>query len=180
MNCWKTIKLRKEIGLNRIILTSFFLSILTFIIFYVPFSIYHGPNRSHEAGFIPFVISLCFLPTIHSFIHILPLIMMKKRVKINYKLKMKYVPIFTYYTKSHMNKNILIIVLLSPTVFITMPGMITTYLYAEYYLYSLLFTCIHVGVSYIDFWYLVQIKRAPKKAFIQNANDGLDILLKAN
>ncbi|RKQ31274.1 DUF3267 domain-containing protein [Oceanobacillus halophilus] len=180
MNCWKSIKLKKEFGHNRTLLISTLLGLLIFIVLYVPFSIYHGTNRSHDSGMIVFIIAMSFLPTLHSFVHILPLIMMKKRVKIAYKLKMKIFPIFTYYTKTHVTKKVSLIVLIAPTVMITLPGIISTYLFGEWYLYLLLFTCTHIGVTFIDFWYMSQIIKAPKKAFIQNDNDGYDILVKAH
>ncbi|PZD91793.1 hypothetical protein DEJ66_05090 [Bacilli bacterium] len=93
---------------------------------------------------------------------------------------MKIFPIFTYYTKSHITKKVSLIVLISPTILITFTGIILTYLFAKYYLYILLFTCIHVGVSFLDFWYMNQIIRAPKEAYVQSENDGFDILLKAH
>ncbi len=167
-------------GQSRTLLISLLIGVLSFIILYVPFSIYHGTNRSHEAGIIPFIIAICFMPTIHSFMHILPLLIMRKRAKIVYKLKIKFIPVFTYYTKTHITKKVSLIVLLSPTILVSLTGIFATYLFVDYYLYILLFTCMHIGISFIDFWCINQIIRAPKEAFIQNENDGYDILLKAN
>jgi hypothetical protein len=180
MNCWKTINPNKEVGQSRTLFISVLIGVLAFIILYVPFTIYHGTNRNHETGLIPFLICVCFLPSIHSFIHILPLILMNKRVHIYYKFKMKVFPIFTYYTKTHITKKVSLIVLISPTILITFTGIISTYFFAEYYLYLLLFTCIHIGISFLDFWYVNQIIRAPKDAYVQGENDGFDILLKAH
>ncbi|MFD1850000.1 DUF3267 domain-containing protein [Oceanobacillus bengalensis] len=180
MNCWKSIKFNKEFGKVRLFLISTSIGILTFIILYVPFSIIHDTHHVRESGIIPFIIAVSLLPSIHSIMHILPLIIMNKRVKVNYKRNMNCIPTFTYYTKTHVTKKVSLFVAISPTVFITLPGLIASFVFTDYYVYFLLYTCIHIGVTFIDFWFIVHVIQAPKKAYIHNENDGFDILLEAN
>ncbi|AXI08708.1 hypothetical protein CUC15_07175 [Oceanobacillus zhaokaii] len=180
MNCWKSVSSTKEFGQNRLFLTSSLVAILTFILLYVPFSIIHEVNYVDEAGTIPFIIVLCILPFLHTSMHILPLIMMKKRVKIIFnQTKSTGLPI-NYYVKTHLTKKAAIIVAIAPTLLLTLPGLITSYYFREYFVYILLLTCIHIGISFIDFWYIKQIIHAPKTAYIEKGQDGVDILLKAN
>ncbi|PAV29300.1 hypothetical protein CIL05_12965 [Virgibacillus profundi] len=179
MNCWKSINFNKEFGHNRIKLVSFLIGLLAFIFLYVPISIAQQSNNVNEAGFLPLMIALLLLPSFHSFMHILPLIIMNKRVKVFYQTKIKFLPVFNYYTKNHLTKKVSLIVALAPTFLITIPGIAASYIYADFYFYLLLFTSIHIGISFIDFLYAIHIIKAPKKAFIENRNNGIDILLKA-
>ncbi|MEC5423699.1 DUF3267 domain-containing protein [Virgibacillus sp. C22-A2] len=180
MNCWKSINLTKEFGHSRLYIVSFLIGLLSFIFLYVPISIAQGTNHTNEAGFLPFIISLILLPTLHSLMHILPLILMKKRLKIIYKGKNKILPILNYYTKFHLTKKASLIVALAPTLLITIPGIAASYLFIDYSVYILLFTCVHIGITFIDFLYVLYIVKAPKKAFIENGNDGFDILIKSH
>lgn len=180
MNCWKSVNLVKEFGYNRLFLVSFLIGLLTFIILYVPISIIHGASHVKETGFLPFIIALLFLPTLHSLTHILPLIIMNKRVKIFYKTNRWIVPVFRYKTKYHLTKTASLIVALAPTIFITIPAMTASYILKDYYVYFLLFTATHIGISFLDLLYVRHIIKAPKRAFIDNRNDEFDILIKAH
>lgn len=179
MNCWKSVNITREFGMNRLYMVSFILGLLSFIFLYVPFSIFHGDIHVNESGIIPLFIGLIFLPTIHTFMHILPLIIMNKRVKLKYKKSKKVLSLFTYYTKGHVTKKATLAALLTPTVFITIPGVIASYIFADYYVYLLLFTAVHIGMSFIDFLSVLYIAKAPKAAFVENSNNGFDILIKA-
>lgn len=180
MNCWKSVNITKEFGLSRLYLVSFLTGLLAFIFLYVPFSILQGDIHVNESGIVPFILGLVLLPTIHSFMHILPLIMMNKSVKFIYKTKNKKLPVFTYYTKSQLTKKVSLMVALAPTILITIPGIAASYMVADFYVYILLFTSVHIGISFIDFLYVVHIAKAPKKSFIENDRNGFDILIKAS
>lgn len=180
MNCWKSVNLVKEFGYNRLFLVSFLIGLLTFIVLYVPASIIHGTSHVKESGFLPFVIALLLLPTLHSLTHILPLIIMNKRVKVIYKTKKWIVPVFSYNTKYHLTKKASLIVAIAPTIFLTVPSMTASYISKDYYVYYLLFTAVHIGISFLDLLYINHIIKAPKKAFIENRNDEFDILIKAH
>lgn len=180
MNCWKSVNIAKEFGYNRIFLISFLIGLLTFIILYVPISILHGASQVKESGFLPFAMALLLLPTIHSLTHILPLIMMNKRIKIICKKKRWITPVFNYNTRYHLTKKTSLIVALAPTIFITVPGIVASYIFKDFYVYFLLFTAVHIGISFMDILYVSHILKAPKKAFIENRNDEFDILIKAH
>src|SRR5699024_4312869 len=132
MNCWKSVNITKEFGLSRLYLVSFLTGLLAFIFLYVSFSILQGDIHVHESG-------------------IVPLIMMNKSVKFIYKTKNKKLPVFTYYTKSQLTKKVSLMVALAPTILITIPGIAASYMVADFYVYILLFTSVHIGISFIDF-----------------------------
>ncbi|MGJ9459326.1 DUF3267 domain-containing protein [Oceanobacillus sp. CF4.6] len=178
MNCWKSINISKEIGQNRLMLISIIIGVLAFVLLFVPISLLHGLTSINEAGIIPFIIALLLLPIIHAFMNMLPLIMMQKRIKIYFKSKVKWFP--SFHTEAHLSKLESLMVSLAPTLFITIPGLVASLVFPNDYVYILLFTCIHIGITSIDFLFVHHIIKAPKRAYIQNVHDGLDILLKEN
>lgn len=180
MNCWKSINLVKEFGYNRLLIVSFLVGLLAFIVLFVPISITHGTNHVNQSGLLPFALSILFLPTVHSLTHILPLIIMKKRIKVLYKTKSWIIPVFNYYTKYHLTKKASLLVTIAPTLLITIPAIVASWVYADYYVYILLFTAVHIGISFLDILYVSYIIKAPKRAYIENSNNGFDILIKAH
>lgn len=180
MNCWKSINLVKEFGYNRLLLVSFLIGLLAFIVLFVPVSIAHSGEHVKQSGILPFVVSLVLLPTIHSLTHILPLIIMNKRIKVVYKTKTWLLPVFNYYTKYHLTKKASLFVTLAPTFLITIPAITASWVFAGYYVYILLFTAVHIGISFLDILYASYIIKAPRSAYIENSNDGFDILLKVH
>lgn len=179
MNCWKSYNFKKEIGLHRLYLISTLIGILAFIILYVPYSIIHDSIKVNEFGIIPLMIATFLLPAIHSFIHVFSLKILNKRAKIGMEHNFKWIPIFTYYTKTHVTKKVSLLSACAPTIFVTIPGLAACFIFAEFFVYILLFTSLHIGITFIDFWYIHHVIRAPRQSFIQKDKDGFDILLKA-
>ncbi|HLR65760.1 DUF3267 domain-containing protein [Virgibacillus alimentarius] len=181
MICWKSINITKEFGLKRIYLISSLIGLMAFVILYVPFSILHKNVLLNESGIVLFIFGIILLPLMHLLMHILPLFILNKKIKVTYKNKSKKrtLPLLTYYTKAYVSKKVSLLVALAPTIFITIPGMIATYLLADFYVYLLLLTTVHIGISFTDFLYVLYIAKAPKQSFIENDNNGFDILIKA-
>lgn len=179
MNCWKSVNLNKQYGMKWINLISCFTSLLTFILLYVPFSMLHLGNPINDSGMILFVIALILLPTLHSLLHILPLIMINRRIKLVINRK-KGLPIFTFYADARLNKYAYIVSALTPTIVITIPGIIVSLLFPSIYVYFLLITSINIGLSFIDFLTIKHILKAPRHAIVEKDDQGFDILLKAN
>ena len=179
MNCWKSVNLDKQYGMRWINLISMFTALLSFIVLNVPFSIFHKVNHVNDSGIILFLVAIVLLPTLHSFMHILPLFMLKRRINLII-LRKKALPVFTFYTDSHISKNAYIISALAPTLLITIPGIIATLLFPSIYIYFLLITSLNIGISFLDFLTLRHLIKAPKNAFVENGDEGFDILLKAN
>lgn len=179
MNCWKSINFNKEFGLNRLYLLSFLTGLVSFTFLYVLFSIVHNTTKVNELGVFPLIIALLFLPTVHSLMHILPLILMNKRSKLIYKRKNIFFPVINYYTKKHLSKKAALVVVIAPTFLITVPGLMASYMFVDYYVYFLLFTAVHIGITLTDFMYIIHVAKAPKKSFIENNSDEISILVKA-
>lgn len=179
MNCWKSINFTKEFGINRLYFLSFLIGLLSFIFLFIPFSSIHGTTHVNEFGIVPFLGLVILLPTIHSFMHILPLIMMNKRTKINFNFKKSILPTCKYHAKTFLSKPMSLMVASAPTLFVTVPGIVASLVFADYYVYILLLTAIHIGSSFTDFLYIMHISKAPKRAYIESENEGFAILVKA-
>lgn len=177
MHCWKSVNLKKDFGRNRLYIVSLLISIFMFILLYVPFSIIHGHVHINENGILPLLVAIAILPTIHSFMHILPLIIMNKRVKVIYYKKYKLLLIFNYYTKTHLTKKASLFIAIAPTLFLTLPGLIASYLFPSLTVYFLILTSIHIGLTFIDFLYMIHIIESPKQSFIDNRSNEFDILV---
>ncbi|TFJ93523.1 DUF3267 domain-containing protein [Lentibacillus salicampi] len=177
MNCWKIINFNKEYGITRLYLQSFLFGLLAFIILYVPLSIKHGTTDMSKSGILPFIVMVCCLPLIHSFMHILPLIMMNKRARLIYKRNTIFFPIINYYTKKHLTKKASLLAAGTPTILITIPGVTAAYLFSEFYVYFLIFTSAHIAITFTDFIYIFYIAKAPRQSFIENRNNEFTILI---
>ncbi len=177
MNCWKTINLYKEFGINRIYILSMLTGMMAFIFFYLIFSMIHEAGTVKDHGIIPLIVGLIFLPTIHKLTHILPLILTNKRVKINWKMKLGLFPTFSFRTRSKMSKATSLFILLAPALLVTAAGLVSSYVFISYYVYFLLFLSVNIALSFTDFLYASHVVKAPRKCIIENAKDGYDILI---
>ncbi|MFD1017754.1 DUF3267 domain-containing protein [Thalassobacillus hwangdonensis] len=177
MNCWKTVNIDKDFGLNRIYLISFLTGLLSFLMLYIPYSIFHGAHDVKDHGFLPLVVILFFLPILHRMMHLLPLILTYKKVKVKWKFKRRLYPTFHYRCHSKLSKRTSILMALAPTLFITLPSLSMGYVFPNYFAYFVLFASVNIGLSFPDFLYINHFMRAPKQCIIENAKDGYDILI---
>ncbi|QDP39721.1 DUF3267 domain-containing protein [Radiobacillus deserti] len=177
MNCWKSINLSKEFGSNRIYLISMIVGLLSFIILYLPFSIIHHSSNVKDYGLFPLLFGLLILPLAHKVAHLVPLLVMNKKIKIKWKNKKKNLPNFSFRTHGKMSKNTSLFVLLSPTVLITIPCIVGGYFIPDFFAYFVLFAAINITFSLEDFLYAAYLVKAPKRCVIDNAQDGYDILI---
>ncbi|MBM7554127.1 DUF3267 domain-containing protein [Thalassobacillus pellis] len=178
MNCWKTVNITKDFGNNRVYLISFLTGLMAFLILYLAFSMMHLTHDVKDHGFIPLLIILFFLPSIHRMMHLLPLILLYKRLKVKWKMNKWLLPTFAYRCQSKLSKQTSIFMAFAPTLFLTLPGIAMSYIFPNYFAYFVIFTAVNIGLSFTDFLYLNQFLRAPRKCIIENAKDGYDILIK--
>ncbi|GAE93678.1 hypothetical protein JCM21714_2781 [Gracilibacillus boraciitolerans JCM 21714] len=177
MNCWDSININKQLGHYRSIILSFLFGLLSFILLYLPFSLIHKEIMVKDHGLIPLTIGLAILPLMHKIIRIIPLKCLNKNIKLKWKWEKKIFPNFNLCEHSHTTKPVLLIALLLPTIVITIPCVIGSFFLAAYYPYFLLGGAINLSLSFIDFLYIRQLWKAPKKCVISNDEKGYDILI---
>ncbi|WP_181349239.1 DUF3267 domain-containing protein [Thalassobacillus sp. CUG 92003] len=177
INCVKSVNINKDIGINRIYLMSFLTGLVSFLFLYLPFSMAHSTHDVKDHGFLPLVIILFFLPAIHRLMHIVPLLLTNKRLRMKFKFKRRLIPTFVYQCKSTLSKQTSLLMALSPTLFITLPGLVMGYVLPDYFAYFVLFSAVNIGLSFSDFLYIHYFMKAPRKCIIENAKEGYDILV---
>ncbi|MBN8233637.1 DUF3267 domain-containing protein [Halobacillus kuroshimensis] len=177
MNCWKSVNINKEFGLNRVYIMSILTGLLSFLILYLPFSMIHATHDMNDHGFIPLLVILFFLPSIHRLMHMLPLMLSYKRLRVHFKFRKRCVPTFSYQCKTRLSKPMSMTMALAPTFLITVPTLVMSYVFPNYFAYLVLFASVNIGLSFSDFLYVSHFAKAPKKCIIENAKDGYDILI---
>lgn len=176
MYCWKSINVNDDFGISWLYIISFLISISAFSVMFIPLSIMHQTSTTSEIGILYLFFGLLFLPGIHSLMHVLPLMVMHKQTRVALRAKHGLFPAIHYHNKKYLTKRNFLFVMFAPTVFITLPGIVVSYIVADYYVYVLLFTSVHIGIAFQDFLYIYHLAKAPKKSFIDNGRTGIDIL----
>ncbi|WP_228275570.1 DUF3267 domain-containing protein [Gracilibacillus oryzae] len=156
---------------------SFIFGLISFISLYLPITFVHTNAVIKDYGFIPLIVGLACLPLLHKIFHIIPLKCVNRKVKLSWSFEMKIIPNFKVCANTKTNKPTLLIALLSPTIFITVPCIVAGFLYSSYYPYFLLYAAINLSLSYVDFIYIKHLWNAPRKCIISNDEKGYDILI---
>ncbi|MGN8644678.1 DUF3267 domain-containing protein [Gracilibacillus sp. HCP3S3_G5_1] len=177
MNCWDSINIFKQLGFYRSIILSFLFGLLSFIFLYLPFTFIHNDAVVKDHGLIPLLFGLMILPLLHKALRILPLKFTNKNLKIKWRLEKKIFPNFDVCNHTKTTKPTLLLALLTPTILITIPCVIMSNFFPPYYPYFLLIGAVNLSLSYIDFLYIRQLWKAPKKCVISNEGKGYDILI---
>ncbi|CQR47046.1 hypothetical protein BN1058_01335 [Paraliobacillus sp. PM-2] len=177
MNCWKSVNVQREVGINRIYILSFLIGFLSFIFLFIPFSIIHQTSNMKDHGIFPLILSLILLPFVHKLAHFIPLLLTNRTFKLKCRINKRKFPIISLLSTVKMSKRTSIITLLAPTIIITMPCLIASYLFPNYFAYFVIFASVNIGLSSTDFLYMNRFLRAPRKCIVENDGSGYDILI---
>lgn len=180
MNCLKSVQFNKEFGVSYLRSLAIILSLVSFIMFYLILSVFHGSHTVEDTGIFLFLIAIILLPLLHMTFHLLPLIILRKGTKFILCKKKRLFPVLTYSTNSYLTKRVSIIKALSPTILITIPTIVASFYFSNYYVFIALFASIHLGISLRDFIFIHHIIKAPKKALIEDDSEGFSVLLGDN
>lgn len=178
MTCWKTINLHKDYGFHRITMISFISMLLAFIMFYLPMNLIYSSVKPNGDGVFHFILAVALIYPIHELLHAIPLWLTKKQVKINIRRKYSFVPIVSARSKHSLSKSLVILVLVTPFLFITGAMLIGCILFQSYIHYFTIIAAINFGLSITDFFYLKQFIKAPRSCLVEDIEGGYDILVK--
>ncbi len=177
MNCWGSINIRRQLGTRRSIILAMLFGFSSFVLLYLPLTLIHKDARIVDHGLLPLLIGLALLPLVHKFLHVIPFKCGNKNMKLSWSIVIKCIPYFKICANTKVSKPTVLIALLLPTLLITIPCIVLSYVYPSYYPYLLLFSAINLSLSYSDFVYFRHIWKAPKKCIISNEEQGYDILI---
>lgn len=176
MQCWKTINVKKQYGLERLFLLSSLLVIIVFSFAYVLLGIINDTNKSDEY-FWAFILAFLSVYPLHKLVHFIPLFRSRDKVKILRKTQFGFLPIVSVRIVEPINKIRFIISLLAPFFFINIAlivGALFIPIFAHYF--TILFAY-HCGICLIDLVYVKHLSKSPKSAFIEETDAGYEILI---
>ncbi|WLR51473.1 DUF3267 domain-containing protein [Bacillus tianshenii] len=177
MSCWKSINLSKDYGLPRISILSMLVMLGSFICIYLPMSMVYTTVELKDNHVLAFLSGILLVPAAHQLLHVLPAWLMFKKATL--KLKKKYgIPVLSVRFYQSMSKPLSILCLGTPLVLLTSLFMIGSYILPHYMHYFAMMSAFNIGLSVTDVIYLLLFLKAPRRCYIENDNDGFDILIK--
>ncbi|RSL29521.1 DUF3267 domain-containing protein [Salibacterium salarium] len=180
MNCWKSINFRKEYKPSRLLLLSMSVMIMTFIVSYLGFSLYYDNVRYAELGMIDTMLFLLLLFPVHTLLHLIPLQFVGVRMQWNIKSskKKKRSPLLALRFTKPVGRIFYINAMLFPTFCISCVSIVGAFTFPSFMLYFVLMFSFNAGLAVYDFLYIKQLLGAPRQCFIEQNQNGMDILLK--
>ncbi|MFZ4451857.1 DUF3267 domain-containing protein [Salibacterium aidingense] len=179
MNCWKSINVKKEYNASRMLLFSLSIMILTFIVSYLGFSLYHHNVVYAELSFLNTILFLLLLFPFHSLLHAIPLRFVGVRMKWNVteRRKRKAPLLLLKFTKP-VARNFYIASMMFPGLVINLSALAGALVFPSFMHYFVLVFSFNTGLAVYDFIYVKQLLGAPRHCFIEQNKNGMDILLK--
>lgn len=177
MNCWKTINITRQYGTQRIVTLSFITMILAFILLYVPVTYFFVPQSFYDNYFLIFLVSLVFMYPVHKFLHYLPLFYLRSKVTMSLVLKYGFYPIVNVTVKEPISKKAFLLSVFTPMFAISALLIFSAYFLPNYIHYFTMLAAFNIGLSVPDFIRGFKVISAPKCAFIEENDEGFQILI---
>ncbi len=176
MNCWKTINLTRDIGLNRILFISMLTMIFVFILTYLPINLLFPTIHFKDGYFLLFMLLLITMIPIHKLLHAIPLLICGCRVSVHIKFYWVF-PALQLKACEGIKKKRMIISLLAPFILFTLFLLVFGMYFPAYMHYFSIAMAFHIGLCVPDFLFLKQLLFAPKLCFIEEYEDGYEVLI---
>ncbi|MBP2241075.1 hypothetical protein J2Z40_001637 [Cytobacillus eiseniae] len=177
MNCWKTINMYKHNGDQRLFIMSVLTMLITFILIYVPAQYLFATTSFYDNYFLLFIISLWIMYPLHKLLHYLPIIYLKNKVRKSLTFKYWMIPIVKIKVYEPITKWSFIIALFTPFTVINSLLIVACLSFPHYVHYFTILLAFHVGLCYSDFVKAKNVLTAPNRSYIEENEDGLEILL---
>lgn len=177
MNCWKTINFTKQYRPERLFILSSLTMLITFVLAYVPATYIFVPNSFYDNYFLLFIAGFWLVYPLHKILHFLPLMHLGKKVKKSAEMKFCCIPIFQFLVTEPISRFIFIIALCTP--FIVIHGLLLAacFLFPHYVHYFVILIAYHTGICFCDMIMMKDIIKAPAHSYIEENEDGFEILL---
>ena len=177
MNCWKTINFTKQYGSQRLLFLSSITMLITFILLYVPIAYFFVPTSFYDNHFIILLCGLGLIYPLHKFLHYLPLAHTGSKVMKQIDWKFGFYPIINIRVKEPIGKYLFLLALFLPFFVITASLIIACFSLPNYGHYFTILIAFHIGLSVPDIICGKSILSAPKQAYIEENDEGFEILV---
>ncbi|WP_234978427.1 DUF3267 domain-containing protein [Bacillus tuaregi] len=177
MNCWKEINLTKQYGTQRVCILSIITMLFTFILLYVPANYLFVPSTLEDNYFLFLIAALWLMYPIHKIIHFFSLVHLKNKIKKTFKIKYLVMPVIQIQIIEPISKWQYILTLILP--FILINGFLFTacWIFNNYVHYFTILLAFHIGLCVSDFIYIKNVLKAPNRAYIEENENGFEILV---
>lgn len=156
---------------------SFATMLFTFIILYIPLTYFLLPTSYYDNHFFVFVFLLTIMHPIHKLLHYLPLAHLGLKVRKKVEWKFFLYPIIEIKVTEPISKKLFLVSLFMPVTMITVLFIIACFLLPNYVHYLTMLMAFHIGLSVPDFIFGKNILTAPRRAYIEENEDGFEILI---
>ncbi|MBU8880012.1 DUF3267 domain-containing protein [Bacillus sp. FJAT-29790] len=180
MNCWKTVNFTKQYGSQRLFIMSSLTTLLTFIFIYVPAQYLFEATTFYDNYFLLFVVSLWLMYPIHKFFHYLPIAHHSRKVKKSVTFKYGIFPIIQIRVHEPMSKWLFMFALFTPFLVINSILLWACFIFPHYVHYFTILLAFHVGLCLPDLIWAKNVLSAPNRSYIEESEDGIEILLHNN
>lgn len=177
MNCWKTVNFTKQYGSHRLFILSSLTMFFTFIILYLPVTYFFVAYSHYDQYFFQLVIGLMLLYPIHKLFHYLPIAHLGNKVVKKVELNKFYIPTIIVRINEPISKVHFLITLCTPFLIVNILLLGVCYLFPHYVHYFTILIAFHVGICASDFIRGKDVIFAPKNSFIEENEDGIEILV---
>lgn len=177
LNCWKTINYTKQYGPQRLFIISLMTMLIAFIILYMAMSHLLVPTTLYDNHFAVLVCGLLLMYPLHKFLHFLPIAHLGAKVKKKIEWKFGIYPIIEIRVHEPIAKILFLVALLMPLFVITALLSLSYLLFEHYVHYITILMAYQIGLSVPDILHASNIIRAPRNAYIEENEDGFEILV---
>ncbi|GKU81692.1 DUF3267 domain-containing protein [Niallia sp. NCCP-28] len=177
MNCWKTINLQKQYGMQRLFIISSLTMLITFLFLYVPFTAYFSQNRLNDNYFSLFLLCIAITYPAHKLLHYLPMIPLGKKVKKIVYINYHFFPVIYFRAQEPIKKWNFVIASITPVIVLNAVFIGCCFLFTHYVHYFLILFAYHFGMCVPDFIRMKNLWKAPNQCFVEENEDGFEILI---
>lgn len=177
VNCWKTISYTKQYGSQRLFIISLITMLLTFIILYIPISYFFDSTVLYDNHFLLLVFGIILMYPAHKYLHYLPVAHHSSKIKKKIVWKFGFYPFIEVKVQEPIAKHLFLFALLMPFLSITLLLAISCFIFSHYIHYITILMAYQIGLSVPDISCAFNVLKAPKHAFIEENDDGIEILV---
>jgi len=177
MNCWKTINLQKQYGMQRLFIISSLTMLITFLFLYVPFTAYFSQNRLNDNYFLLFLFCMLITYPVHKLLHYLPMIPLGKKIKKMFYIHYYIFPVISFRAQDPIKKWNFLLASVTPFIVLNAVFIGGCFLFTHYVHYFLILFAYHFGICVPDFIRMKTLWKAPSNCFVEENEDGFEILI---
>lgn len=176
MHCLKTVNIEYDYGTTRIYIFASMIFIVTFCLSYC-FTSFNFYGAYTDDYFLIFTIALLFVYPVHKSLHLIPLLILKKKVRTQIRFKFGGIPVIHMIIDDLITRNQYIFALVLPMIIINSALLFAAFTWQQYAHYLCILFAYHCAICLLDVLLIRTIIKAPSTAVIEETEKGYEILV---